>query len=64
MREASCCPSPKKTQTDIIEAFDSVARYLDDLFNIDNIYIKQMLNWIYSTELYFNKANQKRPFLF
>ena len=32
-------------QTDIIEAFNSTSRYLDDLLNIDNIYFEQMLNF-------------------
>ena len=29
-------------QTDIIEAFNSFSRYLDDLFNIDNPYFEHM----------------------
>ena len=28
-------------QADVIEAFDSTSRYLDDLLNIDNPYIEQ-----------------------
>ena len=28
----------RENQTDIIEAFNSTSRYLDDLLNIDNIY--------------------------
>ena len=42
-------------QTDIIEAFNSISRYLDDLLNIDN-----------PTELQLNKANSsdtEAPFL-
>ena len=38
-------------QTDIIEAFSPTSRYLDDLFNIDNPYFKQMVGPIYPTEL-------------
>ena len=30
-------------QTDIIEAFNSISRYLDDLLNIDNPYFEQMV---------------------
>ena len=30
-------------QTDIIEAFNSTSRYLDDLLNIDNPYFEQMV---------------------
>ena len=38
-------------QTDIIEAFNSTSRYLDDLLNIDNRYFEQMVGQIYPTEL-------------
>ena len=31
-----------ENQADIIEAFNSTSRYLDDLLNIDNIYFEQM----------------------
>ena len=44
-------------QTDIIEAFNSTSRYLDDLLNIDNPYFEQMVGEIYPTELQLNKAN-------
>ena len=44
-------------QTDIIEAFNSTSRYLDDLLNIDNPYFKQMVCQIYPTELQLNTAN-------
>ena len=44
-------------QTDIIEAFNSTSRYLDDLLNIDNPYFEQMVGQICHTELYFNKTN-------
>ena len=53
-------------QTDIIEAFNSTSRYLDDLFNIDNPYFEQMIGQIYPTELQLNKANcsdSEAPFL-
>ena len=53
-------------QTDIIEAFNSTSRYLDDLHSIDNPYFEQMVGQIYPTELQFNKANSsdtKAPFL-
>ena len=32
----------RKNQADIIEAFNTTSRYLDDLLNIDNIYFDQM----------------------
>ena len=44
-------------QTDIIEAFNSISRYFDDLLNIDNPYFEQMVGQIYPTELQLNKAN-------
>ena len=43
-------------QIDIIEAFNSTSRYLDDLLNIDNLYFEQMVGQIYPTELQLNKA--------
>ena len=45
------------TQTDVIEAFNSTSRYLDDLLNIDNPYIEGMVTQIYPAELQFYKAN-------
>ena len=53
-------------QTDIIEAFSSTSRYLDDLLNIENPYFGQMVGQIYPTELQLNKANSsdtEAPFL-
>ena len=44
-------------QADIIEAFNSTSRYLDDLLNIDNPYFEGMVNQIYPPELQLNKAN-------
>ena len=40
-------PLSRKNQADIIEAFNSTLRYLDDLLNIDNIYFDQMVDRIY-----------------
>ena len=39
------------SKTDIIEAFNSTSRYLDDLLNIDNSYFEQMVGQIYPTRL-------------
>ena len=44
-------------QADIIEAFNSTSRYLDDLLNIDSPYFEQMVGQIYPTEFQSNKAN-------
>ena len=38
-------------QAEIIEAFKSTSRYLDDLLNIDNPYFECMVNRIYPPEL-------------
>ena len=44
-------------QADVIEAFNSTSRYLDDLLNVDNPYFEGMFNQIYPPELQLNKAN-------
>ena len=53
-------------QADVIKAFNSTSRYLDDLLNIENPYFEGMVNQIYRTELQLNKANTsdtEAPFL-
>ena len=53
-------------QAEIIEAFKSTSRYLDDLLNIDNPYFEGMVNRIHLPELQLNKANTsdtEAPFL-
>ena len=55
-----------ENQADIVEAFNSTSRYLDDLLDIDNIYFEQIVNRIYLAELQLNKANSsdtEAPFL-
>ena len=42
---------------EIIEAFNSTSRYLDDVLNIDNTYFDSMVNHNYPSELQLNKAN-------
>ena len=52
-------------QADVIEAFNSTFRYLDDLLNVDNPF-ECMVNQIYPPELQFNKVNisdTEAPFL-
>ena len=41
-------------QADIIEAFNSTSRYLDDLLNIDDPYFEGMVNQIYPPKLKLN----------
>ena len=56
----------RENQADIIEAFNSTAKYFDDLLDIGNIYFDQIVNRIYPTELRLNKANSsdtEAPFL-
>ena len=53
-------------QADVIKAFNSTSRYLDDLLNIDNPYFEGMVNQIYPSELQLNKTNTsdtEAPFL-
>ena len=53
-------------QAEIIEAFKSSSRYLEDLLNIDNPYFEGMVNRSYPPELQLNKANTsdtEAPFL-
>ena len=38
-------------QSEVIEAFNSTSRYLDDLLNIDNTVFDSMVNHIYPSEL-------------
>ena len=48
----------RENQADIIEAFNSTSRYLDDLLNIDKIYFEHMVDRIYRVEeLQLKKGN-------
>ena len=47
----------KEKWYDLIDAFNSTSRYLDDLLNIDNIHFEHMVHRIYPAELHLNKAN-------
>ena len=44
-------------QSDVIEAFNSTSRNLDDLLNINNDFFDSMVNRIYPSELQLNTAN-------
>ena len=48
---------PEDNQSDVIEAFNSTSRYLDDLLNIDKNFFDSMANRIYPSELQLNKTN-------
>ena len=44
-------------EAEILQAFNSTSRYLDDLLNVDNSYFDGTVGRIYPSELQFNKAN-------
>ena len=47
----------KEKRYDLIDAFNSTSRYLDDLLNINDIHFENMVHRIYPAELQLNKAN-------
>ena len=44
-------------QADVIDAFNTTSRYLDDISNINKVYFDNMVSQIYPSELQLNKAN-------
>ena len=44
-------------QADVIDAFNTTSRYLDDILDINNVYFDNMVSQIYPSELQLNKAN-------
>ena len=44
-------PLSDANQSEVIEAFNSTSRYLDDLLNIDNNFFDSIVNHIYPSEL-------------
>ena len=44
-------------QADVIDAFNTTSRYLDDILNINNVCFDITLSQIYPSELQLNKAN-------
>ena len=44
-------------QADIIDAFNTASRYLDDILNINNVYFDNIVSQIYPLELQLNKVN-------
>ena len=38
-------------QADVIDAFNTSSRYLDDILNINNVYFDNMVSQIYPSEL-------------
>ena len=44
-------------QADIIDAFNTTSRYLDDILNMNNIYFDTMVSQIYPSKLQLYKDN-------
>ena len=44
-------------QADIIDAFNTTSRYLDDILNINNVYFDTILRQVFSSDLQLNKDN-------
>ena len=44
-------------QADVINAFNTTSRHLDDILNINNVYFDNMVIQIYPSELQLNTAN-------
>ena len=44
-------------QADVIDAFNTTSRYLDDILNINNAYFDNMVFQIYPSKLQLNKDN-------
>ena len=44
-------------QADVIDAFNTTSRYLDNIFIINDVYVDNMVSQIYPSELQLNKAN-------
>ena len=44
-------------QADVIAAFNTTFRYLDDILNMNNVYFDNMVSQIYPSELQLNKTN-------
>ena len=44
-------------QADVIDAFNTTFKYLDDILNNNNAYFDNMVSQIYPSELQLNKAN-------
>ena len=56
----------RDNQAEVIKAFNSTSRHLDDRLNIDHAYLEGMVKQIYPPELQLNKNNNtdtEAPFL-
>ena len=48
---------PDDSQSEVIEAFNSTSRYLDDLLNTDNNFFDSLVSHLYPSKPQLNKAN-------
>ena len=44
-------------QADVIDAVNATSSYLEDILNINNVYLDNMVSHIYPSELQLNKAS-------
>ena len=44
-------------EADVMDAFNTTSRYLEDIQNINNVYYDNMVSQIYPSELQLNKTN-------
>ena len=44
-------------QADVIDAFNTTSKYLDDILNINSVYFDSMVSKIYPSELQLHKAS-------
>ena len=52
---------PDDKQADVIDAFNTTSRYLDDILNINNVYFDNMVSQIYPSELQLNHGSYRLP---
>ena len=50
----------EEKHSEVIEAFSSTSRYLDDLLNIDNIYFDGLISQIHPSELQLITTNSSK----
>ena len=51
------CKQTGAKQADVIDAFNTTSRYLDDILNINNVHFDNMVSQICPSELQLNKVN-------
>ena len=54
--EVKMCAKYLRKQADVIGAFNTTSRYLDDILNINNVYFDNMVSQIHPSELQLKKS--------